>query len=65
VLVTHDMGWVTEFCNRALLIEKGEVIAQGEPADVVATHLEHAEQAKREKLEQVRRYGGEAPKLQR
>jgi len=65
VLVTHDMGWVTEFCNRALLIEKGEVIAQGEPADVVATHLEHAEQAKREKLEQIRRYGGEAPKLAR
>ena len=65
VLVTHDMGWVTEFCNRAMLIEKGTVIAQGEPADVVAVHLEHAERAKREKLEQVRRYGGEAPKLPR
>jgi len=48
-----------------MLIEKGKVIAQGEPADVVAVHLEHAEQTKREKLEQIRRYGGEAPKLQR
>ena len=22
VLVTHDMSWVTEFCNRAMLLEK-------------------------------------------
>jgi ABC-2 type transport system ATP-binding protein len=63
VLVTHDMGWVTEFCNRAMLIEKGSVVANGEPADVVAIHLEHAERTKREKLEQIRRYGGEAPKV--
>lgn len=65
VLVTHDMGWVTEFCNRAMLIERGKVIAQGEPEEVVGIHLDHAEQAKREKLEQIRRYGGEAPKLGR
>jgi ABC-type polysaccharide/polyol phosphate transport system ATPase subunit len=65
VLVTHDMGWVTEFCNRAMLIEKGAVIANGEPAEVVAIHLEHAERSKREKLEQIRRYGGEAPKIAR
>jgi ABC-type polysaccharide/polyol phosphate transport system ATPase subunit len=63
VLVTHDMNWVTEFCNRAMLIEKGKVIAQGEPADVVDLHLEHSERAKREKMEQIRRYGGEAPKV--
>ncbi len=23
VLVTHDMNWVTEYCNRAMLIEQG------------------------------------------
>ena len=63
VLVTHDMNWVTEFCNRAMLIEKGTVIVQGEPAEVVALHLEHSEQAKREKMQQIRRYGGEAPKV--
>ena len=62
VLVTHDMNWVTEFCNRAMLIESGRVIAQGEPVDVVNLHLEHAERSKREKLEQIRRYGGVAPK---
>ena len=27
VLVTHDMNWVTEYCNRAVLIEKGLMVA--------------------------------------
>ncbi|HLO36139.1 MAG TPA: ABC transporter ATP-binding protein [Candidatus Deferrimicrobium sp.] len=49
VLVTHDMNWVTEFCNRAMLIERGHVVAEGEPEAIVAIHQEHsvAEQARR------------------
>jgi ABC-type polysaccharide/polyol phosphate transport system ATPase subunit len=43
VLVTHDMNWVTEFCNRAVLIEKGHVVMEGDPAAVVAMHQEHSE----------------------
>lgn len=46
VLVTHDMNWVTEFCNRAMLIEQGAVIAQGEPAEIVAIHQEHSAAAR-------------------
>ncbi|CAN5447548.1 hypothetical protein BH20CHL7_BH20CHL7_15540 [soil metagenome] len=46
VLVTHDMTWVTEYCNRAVLIEKGRVVMEGEPAEVVAVHQEHTEQAR-------------------
>jgi ABC-type polysaccharide/polyol phosphate transport system ATPase subunit len=42
VLVTHDMQWVIEFCNRAMLIEKGHVVAQGEPEEIVALHKEHS-----------------------
>ncbi|HXG40148.1 MAG TPA: ABC transporter ATP-binding protein, partial [Candidatus Limnocylindrales bacterium] len=42
VLVTHDMSWVTEFCNRALLLEHGRVVAEGDPAEVVAIHQEHS-----------------------
>ena len=42
VLVTHDMNWVTEFCNRAMLIEKGHVVAEGQPDDVVKMHQEHS-----------------------
>jgi ABC-type polysaccharide/polyol phosphate transport system ATPase subunit len=43
VLVTHDMSWVTEFCNRALLLERGQVVAEGDPADVVRLHQAHSE----------------------
>jgi len=46
VLVTHDMHWVTEFCNRAMLIEKGEVVALGTPGDIVRLHQEHSATAK-------------------
>jgi ABC-type polysaccharide/polyol phosphate transport system ATPase subunit len=43
VLVTHDMDWVREYCNRALLLEKGRVILEGPPDQVVATHLERTQ----------------------
>jgi ABC-2 type transport system ATP-binding protein len=58
VLVTHDMQWVSEYCNRAMLIEKGRVVAQGEPDEVVKIHQEHAEQARLERIAQIQRYGG-------
>ena len=35
VLVTHDMNWVIEYCNRAMLIEKGHIVVEGSPEDVV------------------------------
>ncbi len=44
VLVTHDMHWVTEFCNRAILLEKGHVVLEGDPEDVVALHQEHSQE---------------------
>jgi ABC-type polysaccharide/polyol phosphate transport system ATPase subunit len=44
VLVTHDMNWVTDFCNRALLLDHGRVIYEGPPADAVALHEERSEQ---------------------
>ena len=46
VLVTHDMAWVTEYCNRAILLEHGEVILEGSPEDVVHLHLERTAAAK-------------------
>jgi len=49
VLVTHDMGWVTEYCNRALLLERGQVVAEGEPEEVVRIHTEHSERRKAER----------------
>ena len=46
VLVTHDMAWVTEFCNRALLLDHGHVIMEGPPEQVVELHQERSEQAR-------------------
>jgi ABC-2 type transport system ATP-binding protein len=57
VLVTHDMEWVTEYCNRALLLEKGQVILEGAPEDVVALHLERTEAETERHLEAVRAAG--------
>ena len=31
LLVTHDMGAVARFCDRAMLLERGEVVAIGDP----------------------------------
>jgi ABC-type polysaccharide/polyol phosphate transport system ATPase subunit len=40
LFVTHDMGAVQRFCHRALLLERGEVIAIGEPQGVADRYLE-------------------------
>ena len=50
VLVTHDMNWVNEYCNRAMLIEKGHIAALGTPADVVREHQERSAQRRAEQL---------------
>ena len=44
VLVTHDMHWPVEFCNRAILLEGGHVVAAGDPAEVVRIHEDRSEQ---------------------
>ena len=50
VLVTHDMAWVTEYCNRAVLIEKGRVVMEGDPAEVVAMHQAHMDEARSKRI---------------
>jgi ABC-type polysaccharide/polyol phosphate transport system ATPase subunit len=45
VLVTHDMEWIREYCNRAILLEKGRVVLEGPPEDVVKLHLERTAEA--------------------
>jgi ABC-type polysaccharide/polyol phosphate transport system ATPase subunit len=40
LFVTHDMGTVNRFCHRAMLLERGELLAVGEPRDVAARYLE-------------------------
>jgi ABC-type polysaccharide/polyol phosphate transport system ATPase subunit len=57
VLVTHDMIWVEEYCNRALLLEHGQVIMEGSPSDVVALHMERTAAAKVEREAAARAAG--------
>jgi len=40
LFVTHDMGAVERFCDRAMLLEKGRLIAIGEPAAIARRYNE-------------------------
>ena len=42
IFVTHDMGAVTRFCHRAMLLERGEMVSIGDPRDVADRYLEIA-----------------------
>jgi ABC-type polysaccharide/polyol phosphate transport system ATPase subunit len=42
VFVTHDMGAVTRFCHRAMLLERGRMVSIGDPRDVADRYLELA-----------------------
>jgi ABC-type polysaccharide/polyol phosphate transport system ATPase subunit len=53
VLVTHDMGWVTEYCNRAILLERGRVIHEGDPAETVRIHVERSARRKADRAAQI------------
>jgi ABC-2 type transport system ATP-binding protein len=38
VLVTHDMAAVRQYCDRAVMIDKGEVVERGKPEDVAQAY---------------------------
>ena len=40
LFVTHDMSAVRRFCHRALLLERGEIVRIGDPADVAASYVD-------------------------
>ena len=40
VLVTHDLGSVRNFCDRAIWLEHGEILGEGSPADIVDKYTE-------------------------
>ena len=39
LFVTHDMGAVERYCDRALLLDKGEMVAIGEPHEIGQEYL--------------------------
>ena len=46
VLVTHDLSYVTEFCSRAILLEKGQIILDGGPGEVVDLYRRRVRESK-------------------
>ena len=39
VLVLHDMNTIKEVCNRVIFLEKGQIIADGQPNDIIKYYL--------------------------
>jgi hypothetical protein len=40
ILVTHDIGQITAHCDRAILLNKGRLVMDGTPRDVVDRYIE-------------------------
>ncbi|MGD8485561.1 MAG: ATP-binding cassette domain-containing protein, partial [Chloroflexota bacterium] len=49
VMVTHDMSWITAFCNRAVLMDKGQIVADGDPEEIADLHEQDAAKRARQK----------------
>jgi ABC-2 type transport system ATP-binding protein len=56
VLVTHDLAYVTEFCNRAVLLETGSIIHEGDPETTVEVYRERIRLQKEQAQAQARRF---------
>jgi ABC-type polysaccharide/polyol phosphate transport system ATPase subunit len=56
VLVTHDLTFVSEFCNRAILVEKGRIIQEGEPGAIVDLYRSRVAEQKVLAEEDARRF---------
>jgi ABC-type glutathione transport system ATPase component len=62
VMVTHDLSCITEFCNRAILLGKGRIVADGDPETVAAMHTERAAASKRDRRRMTKRMeAGDVP----
>ena len=61
VVVTHDLGYVTEFCNRAILVERGGIVAQGNPAEIVSEYRERVREQKLIAENQAKRFASGVP----
>ncbi len=51
VLVTHDSGVVERFCDQAIWINKGKVVASGKSVDVVDKYLRYMNEEKLAQME--------------
>jgi ABC-type polysaccharide/polyol phosphate transport system ATPase subunit len=61
VVVTHDLGYVTEFCNRAMLMERGGIVAQGDPAEIVGIYRDRVRERKLVAENEAKRFAAGVP----
>jgi len=59
VMVTHDMSWITAFCTRAILMDKGQIVAEGDPEEIADMHEQDSEkrQKQKRKAKQLLKHG--------
>lgn len=57
ILVTHSMDAVRRYCNKAVLIEKGKVVAQGDPNEVADSYSKQFIVNKPTTIKKKHRYG--------
>lgn len=57
VLVTHSLGQVTELCDRAILLDHGSVVVDGDPREAVKKFRDLLEEDRLEELPEVEREG--------
>ncbi len=49
VMVTHDMSWIRAFCTRAILLDKGHIVADGKPREITDLHEQGEDRRKQNK----------------
>lgn len=54
VMVTHDMSWITAFCTRAILLDKGQIVREGDPDEIADIHEEDTTRRKRQRRQAVK-----------
>ena len=62
LFVSHDMGAVKSMCQHVVLLDKGEVLAQGNAEEVADEYLKRAKARGNERLELANRAGGGYPR---
>jgi ABC-type polysaccharide/polyol phosphate transport system ATPase subunit len=67
VLVTHDLGQVQRFCDRAVLVQNGQIKADGNPDEVIPLYLQSVGQLQQAlaELDAAQRHGDGAIRCQR